>query len=92
MRDTYQLGMGKLVVDLRQTELPAGDVPVAIDLGIGEARLIVPDDVCVATDAEVGIGALRIGDAGTDLDLDRGRIDFGSRFDDDLGRNVACDT
>jgi hypothetical protein len=59
MRDTYQLGMGELVVDLRQTDLPSGDVPLKIDLGIGEARLIVPDDVCVATDAEVGIGEAR---------------------------------
>ena len=134
MRDTYQLGMGELVLDLRQTELPAGDVPVRIDLGIGEARLIVPDDVCVATDAEVGIGeartfdrhnegvdvdvedlpdaspdttrlvvnadvgvgSLRIGHSGADLDLDRGQFDrghfdFGPRFGDDLGRNLACD-
>lgn len=134
MRDTYQLGMGELVLDLRQTELPAGDVPVRIDLGIGEARLIVPDDVCVATDAEVGIGeartfdrhnegvdvdvedlpdaspdttrlvvnadvgvgSLRIGHSGADLDLDggqfdRGHFDFGPRFGDDLGRNLACD-
>ncbi|HLM09850.1 MAG TPA: PspC domain-containing protein [Thermoleophilaceae bacterium] len=134
MRDTYQLGMGELVLDLRQTDLPAGDVPVAIDLGIGEARLIVPDDVCVATDAEVGIGeartfdrhnegvdvdvedlpdaspdttrlvvnadvgvgSLRIGHSGADLDLDRGQFDrghfdFGPRFGEDLGRNLACD-
>ena len=134
MRDTYQLGMGELVLDLRQTDLPAGDVPVGIDLGIGEARLIVPDDVCVATDAEVGIGeartfdrhnegvdvdvedlpgaspdttrlvvnadvgvgSLRIGHSGADLDLDRGQFDrghfdFGPRFGDDLGRNLACD-
>jgi hypothetical protein len=116
-------------VDLRQTDLPAGDVPVGIDLGIGDARLIVPDDVCVATDArvgigeartfelhnegvdvdmddrpdaspgttrllvkaEVGVGSLRIGHAGTDLDLDHGRVDFGPRFEDDLGQNAACD-
>jgi hypothetical protein len=129
MRDTYQLGMGELVVDLRQTDLPAGDVPVKIDLGIGEARLIVPDDVCVATDArvgigeartfdrhndgvdvdvnelpdasgdttrllvkaDVGIGSVRIGHSGTDLDLDRGHFDFGPGFQDELGRNLACD-
>jgi phage shock protein PspC (stress-responsive transcriptional regulator) len=59
LRDTYQLGMGELVVDLRQTDLPSGDVPLGIDLGIGEARLIVPDDVCVATDAQVGVGEVR---------------------------------
>jgi len=129
MRETYQLGIGELVVDLRQTDLPSGDVPLGIDLGIGEARVIVPDDVCVATDAEVGIGeartfdlhnggidvdlddlphasgdttrllvkadvgvgALRIGHSGTDLDLDRGQFDFGPDFPDELGRNVACD-
>ena len=116
LRDTYELGMGELIVDLRQTDLPAGDVPMAIDLGIGDARVIVPDDVCVATDAQVGIGeartfelpqrrastwtsrtcptphpsttrllvkadvgigSLRIGHVGTDLDLDHGHFDFG---------------
>jgi phage shock protein PspC (stress-responsive transcriptional regulator) len=130
LRDTYQLGIGELVVDLRQTDLPSGDVPVKIDLGIGDARLIVPEDVCVATDAQigigeartfdrtnhgvdvdvddlpaasadttrlvveadVGIGSLRIGQSGTDLDLDRGRFDFGPDIEDDLGRNLACDT
>jgi phage shock protein PspC (stress-responsive transcriptional regulator) len=129
MRDTYQLGMGELVVDLRQTDLPSGDVPVGIDLGIGEARLIVPDDVCVATDAQVGIGeartfdrhnegvdvnvedlpgappattrllvkadigvgSLRIGRSSPDLNLGHGGFDFGRGFDDELGRNVACD-
>jgi phage shock protein PspC (stress-responsive transcriptional regulator) len=73
LRDEYQLGMGELVVDLRQTDLPSGDVPVGIDLGIGEARLIVPADVCVATDAEVGIGEVRTFDRhneGVDVDVD----------------------
>jgi phage shock protein PspC (stress-responsive transcriptional regulator) len=73
LRDTYQLGMGELVVDLRQTDLPSGDVPLGIDLGIGEARLIVPDDVCVATDAQVGIGEVRTFDRhsdGVDVDVE----------------------
>jgi phage shock protein PspC (stress-responsive transcriptional regulator) len=73
LRDTYQLGMGELVVDLRQTDLPSGDVPLGIDLGIGDARLIVPDDVCVATDAQVGIGEVRTFDRhneGVDVDVE----------------------
>jgi phage shock protein PspC (stress-responsive transcriptional regulator) len=73
MRDTYELGMGELVVDLRQTDLPSGDVPVGIDLGIGEARLIVPEEVCVATDARVGIGEVRTFDRhneGVDVDVE----------------------
>ena len=72
LRDTYQLGMGELVIDLRQTDLPSGDVPVKIDLGIGDAKLIVPDDVCVATDAQVGIGEARTFDRhseGVDVDV-----------------------
>jgi phage shock protein PspC (stress-responsive transcriptional regulator) len=59
LRDEYELGMGELIVDLRQTDLPAGDVPLAIELGIGAARVIVPEDVCVATDAEIGLGEVR---------------------------------
>jgi phage shock protein PspC (stress-responsive transcriptional regulator) len=129
LHDSYELGMGELVVDLRQTDLPPGDVPLEIDLGIGEARVVVPEDVCVATDAhvgvgeartfglhnegvdvdledmpdarasvtrllvkaDVGVGALRVGQSGTDLDFDRGHFDFGP-IDDDLGRNTACAT
>jgi phage shock protein PspC (stress-responsive transcriptional regulator) len=73
MRDTYELGMGELVVDLRQTDLPSGDVPLGIDLGIGEARLIVPEEVCVATDAQVGMGEVRTFDRhneGVDVDVE----------------------
>jgi phage shock protein PspC (stress-responsive transcriptional regulator) len=127
LRDKYELGMGQLLVDLRQTDLPPGDVPIRLDLGIGDARLVVPDDVCVATDAhigigeartfelrnngvdvdlddlpdarpsttrllvnaDVGIGSLRIGRSGTDVDFDHGHFDFGS-VSADLGRNSAC--
>jgi phage shock protein PspC (stress-responsive transcriptional regulator) len=127
LRDTYELGMGQLIVDLRQTDLPPGDVPLDVDLGVGEARVIVPENVCVATDAEVGIGevrtfdrnndgvdvdvndlpsaapdvtrllvsanvgigSLRIGQSGSDLDLDRGHFDF-EQHDPDLGENSGC--
>ena len=124
----YELGIGQLVIDLRQTDLPPGDVPIAVDMGVGEARVIVPDDVCVATDAHVrvgeirtfersndgvdvdlvdrpdapagvtrllvkadlGVGSLRIGRAGPDLDLDHGHFDLGPSPELELGRNSAC--
>jgi phage shock protein PspC (stress-responsive transcriptional regulator) len=60
LRDHYDLGIGELVIDLRATDLPKGDVPLDLDVGIGEARVIVPDDVCVATDADVGAGNIAI--------------------------------
>jgi phage shock protein PspC (stress-responsive transcriptional regulator) len=72
LRDRYELGLGELVVDLRETDLPAGDVPVEVDVGIGEARLIVPDDVCVATSADVGVGNVRMfgrDNGGVDIDF-----------------------
>jgi phage shock protein PspC (stress-responsive transcriptional regulator) len=73
LRDKYELGMGELVVDLRQADLPPGDVPLKLDLGVGEARVIVPKDVCVATDAHVRIGELRTfqrNNDGVDVDFE----------------------
>jgi len=72
LRDRYELGMGELVVDLRDTRLPAGDVPLELDLGVGEARVIVPDDVCVATSADVGVGNVSLfgrDNGGIDVDF-----------------------
>jgi phage shock protein PspC (stress-responsive transcriptional regulator) len=73
LRDRYELGMGELVVDLRDTRLPAGDVPLELDLGVGEARVIVPDDVCVATSAHIGVGNVRLfgrDNSGIDVDFE----------------------
>jgi phage shock protein PspC (stress-responsive transcriptional regulator) len=127
LRDKYELGMGQLIVDLRQTELPPGDVPMAVDLGVGDARVIVPKDVCVATDAnvgvgearafnlhnegvdvdleelpdapagrtrllvkaDVGVGSLKIGHFGSDIDFDHAHFDFGP-VDTELGSNTGC--
>jgi phage shock protein PspC (stress-responsive transcriptional regulator) len=69
LRDRYELGVGELVVDLRGTDLPKGDVPLDLDVGIGEARVIVPDDVCVVTDADVGLGNVHV------LGRDHGGVD-----------------
>jgi phage shock protein PspC (stress-responsive transcriptional regulator) len=73
LRDEYQLGMGQLVVDLRRADLPPGDVPLRVDLGIGDARVIVPQDVCVATDAHVRVGEIRTfqrSNHGVDVDVE----------------------
>jgi phage shock protein PspC (stress-responsive transcriptional regulator) len=69
LRERYQLGMGELRIDLRETDLPAGDTPLEIDLGVGQASLIVPEDVCVATRADVGVGAV------TAFGTDNGGVD-----------------
>jgi phage shock protein PspC (stress-responsive transcriptional regulator) len=73
LRDRYELGMGELVVDLRETRLPAGDVPLELDVGLGEATVIVPDDVCVATSADIGVGNVSLfgrDNGGIDVDFE----------------------
>lgn len=73
LRDGYRIGMGELVLDLRDMELPSGDTPVNLDVGIGAARLIVPEDVCVASAADIGIGAVDVfgrENGGVDVDWD----------------------
>jgi phage shock protein PspC (stress-responsive transcriptional regulator) len=73
LKDRYELGLGELVVDLRDTDLPAGDVPVELDIGVGDAVVLVPEDVCVATSAEVGVGNVSMfgrDNGGIDIDFE----------------------
>ncbi len=58
--DRYELGAGALDIDLRELDLPPGDTPLEIDLGIGDVRVAVPTDVCVATKADVGVGEVNV--------------------------------
>ena len=57
LRPEYKLGVGHLDLDLRGMDLPADTTQVNVRLGIGEARLRVPDGTCVVTDAKIGVGA-----------------------------------
>jgi phage shock protein PspC (stress-responsive transcriptional regulator) len=71
VRDNYRLGVGRLVVDMRNAKLPAGDRHVRIDLGVGEAVIAVAPDVCVTTAAKVGAGQVAVFDrnsGGVDVD------------------------
>jgi phage shock protein PspC (stress-responsive transcriptional regulator) len=73
LKDRYELGLGELVVDLRETDLPAGDVPVELDIGVGDAVVLVPEDVCVATSAEIGVGNVSMfgrDNGGVDIDFE----------------------
>jgi len=58
VRDRYELGIGELVVDLRDAHLPPGDRRISVDVGIGHAVVLVPENVCVTTDAQIGVGAV----------------------------------
>jgi phage shock protein PspC (stress-responsive transcriptional regulator) len=57
LRDHYEIGLGSLVVDMTDVDLPADHTTnLNIDVGMGEAVLYVPDDACVSTSVDVGVG------------------------------------
>ena len=69
VRESYQVGAGSLTLDLRDVELPAGERRVHLDVGMGEAVVLVDEDVCVSTTAELGMGGVEV------FDRDGGGID-----------------
>ena len=72
----YRLGAGELVVDLRELELPSGDHQLKVRIGAGHALVLVPDDVCVASAADIGIGGVQVFErrsGGVDVDWSDGR-------------------
>ena len=73
IRDRYEVGAGSLTVDLRDVDLPPGEQRVRVNVGMGEAVVLVPDDVCVSTEAELGAGGVQVFDretGGVDVDFD----------------------
>jgi phage shock protein PspC (stress-responsive transcriptional regulator) len=69
VRDGYRLGVGRLEVDLRDVRFPPGDTPLRLRVGVGEAVLLVPDEVCVAVRSRVGGGYVGA------LDREKGGLD-----------------
>jgi phage shock protein PspC (stress-responsive transcriptional regulator) len=73
LRPSYRLGAGQLIVDVRNANLGPGDHPLKLRIGVGQAELVVPDNVCVASRAHVGVGNLQWFDdshGGVDVDWD----------------------
>ncbi len=71
LRPSYELGMGELVLDLRDVELPAGTTELELDLGIGHAVVRVPEDACVSSDVQMGAGHAQVLARSSDgLDVD----------------------
>ena len=56
LHSKYTLGIGKLNIDLEDTQLPKGQTFVKGTLGIGELHVIVPKDATVDLDAHVQAG------------------------------------
>jgi hypothetical protein len=62
LRANYKLGAGHLLVDLRNTEFGPGEHHVHLKLGLGQAEVLVPSNVCVSSTAQISGGGTTIFD------------------------------
>jgi phage shock protein PspC (stress-responsive transcriptional regulator) len=70
VRRGYQLGAGRLEIDLRNLAFPVGTTRLHVRLGMGELVVLVPRGVCIATSARIGggyVGALERRSVGLDV-------------------------
>jgi predicted membrane protein len=77
----YDLSIGDLRLDLSNTAFAAGDTEVDANVGIGELRVIVPDNVAVDVDASASAGEVTVfgrRESGVDADLSSSAAAFGS--------------
>jgi phage shock protein PspC (stress-responsive transcriptional regulator) len=68
----YEIGAGRMTVDLSDVKFPPGRTDLPLKLGVGEVQVLVPRDLCVTTDAHVGVGAIYGGEDtqdGVDVDV-----------------------
>jgi phage shock protein PspC (stress-responsive transcriptional regulator)/predicted membrane protein len=70
LQSDYRLGMGELDIDMRSVELPAGQTDMHVEVGVGHAVIRVPEDACVTSDVEIGVGQANVfhrGSGGIDV-------------------------
>ena len=90
--DGYKLGVGHLEVDTRNLDWKRGDVvDLKLKLGVGDAVVVVPENVCVENHLQIGAGAMDVlGTEQDGLDVDNPTVPAPSsaprlRLDGDVG-------
>jgi predicted membrane protein len=78
IRPEYRHGIGAMRLDFSTVEFPEGEHRIDTYLGVGELRVIVPDDVSVELSGELDIGEVEL----------FGRTDSGIANDVDAKRSV----
>ncbi|TWD13980.1 phage shock protein C (PspC) family protein [Streptomyces sp. T12] len=75
IRPLYDLGAGEGELDLSAVRVPAGDsVSTQVEVGLGRIHVIVPRDVTVRLNVEVGVGDIQLpGDGRKDVDVAPGK-------------------
>jgi hypothetical protein len=72
---TYDLGTGVGTLDLSGLDVAKGqEVSTHAEVGVGRLKVVVPEDVTVRLDIEVGVGDIQLpGDDSKDVDVQPGR-------------------
>ncbi|GAA4300433.1 PspC domain-containing protein [Streptomyces venetus] len=75
VRDRYDLGTGVGTLDLTRLDLTGQQtVTTGADVGVGRVKVLVPEDVTVRLNVDVGVGDLQLpGDDPKDVDVKPGR-------------------
>ena len=62
LNESYELGVGGLIIDLRDVDFAGRTVTMDAEVGIGEIVVRVLEGVAVEVSGEVGMGSLEVGD------------------------------
>jgi phage shock protein PspC (stress-responsive transcriptional regulator) len=60
VKHTYDMSVGNMRLDLSSTTLAAGETQVDANLGVGNLRVVVPQDVAVDVDGTVSAGHVEV--------------------------------
>ena len=62
IREAYRLGMGELIIDLRDVDFAGRTVQLETQVGMGEILVRLPAGVSADVSGQVGMGTLQVGD------------------------------
>ena len=62
INESYELGVGGLIIDLRDVDFAGRTVTMDAEVGIGEIVVRLPEGVAADVSGEVGMGSLEVGD------------------------------
>ena len=81
LRENYRLGIGKLVLDLRDVQFPAGkETHVNARVDVGRLDVTVPPDVAVRIHGDTQFGDVNLlGDVSDGHDVERSVVQDGKR-------------
>ncbi|AVH56988.1 MULTISPECIES: PspC domain-containing protein [Streptomyces] len=75
VQQTYDLGTGVGTLDLTRLDLAKGQtVTTTAEVGVGQLKVLVPEDVTVKLNVDVGVGDIQLpGDDKKDVDVEPGK-------------------